>query len=157
MASLDEEFMRQCLEFGRAAAGKGEVPVGAIVLLGGRILGLGCEESRSSLDVTAHAEVLAIRDAARAQGAVDLRGCTLYTNVEPCVLCSYAIRRSSIDRVVIGAPTAALGGVTSSYPILVDPQLPGFGAPPTVVQGVLLDECAALMDDHAKRLTQEKT
>ena len=140
--------MRQCLELGRAAASKGEAPVGAIVLLGGQVLGRGREESRSSLDVTAHAEVIAIRDAARAKGSVDLHGCTLYTNVEPCVLCSYAIRRSSITRVVIGAPTAALGGVTSSYPILVDPELLGFGAPPIVVQGVLLEECAALMDNR---------
>ena len=147
MASLDEVFMRQCLELGRAPAGEGEVPVGAIVLLNGRILGRGREASRSSLDVTAHAEVNAIRDAARAKGTIDLHGSTLYTNVEPCVLCSYAIRRSSIDRVVIGAPTAALGGVTSRYPILVDPQLQGFGSPPTILRGVLLDECISLMDD----------
>ena len=150
MASLseDEKFMRQCLELGRAAAREGEVPVGAIVLFGGRVLARGREASRSSLDVTAHAEVMAIRHAARAKGTVDLRGCTLYSNVEPCVLCAYAIRRSSFDRVVIGMPTAALGGVSSRYRILVDAQLPGFGTPPIVVQGVLLDECTALMDKH---------
>ena len=150
MASLseDEKFMRQCLELGRTAAREGEVPVGAIVLFGGRVLARGREASRSSLDVTAHAEVMAIRHAARAKGTVDLRGCTLYSNVEPCVLCAYAIRRSSFDRVVIGMPTAALGGVSSRYRILVDAQLPGFGTPPIVVQGVLLDECTALMDKH---------
>lgn len=148
LLSEDEAFMRQCLELGRAAAGEGEAPVGAIVLFDGRVLGRGREESRSSLDVTAHAEAIAIRNAARAKGTVDLRGCSLYTNVEPCVLCSYAIRRSSIDRVIIGMPTATLGGVTSNYPILVDPQLQGFGPPPTVLQGVLFDECAALMDNH---------
>jgi tRNA(adenine34) deaminase len=148
MASLDEEFMRQCLDLGREAAGEGAVPVGAIILLNGRVLGRGRESPRSSLDVTAHAEVNAIRDAARAKSTIDLHGATLYTNVEPCVLCSYAIRRSSIDRVVIGAPTTALGGVTSRYPILVDPHLQGFGAPPTILRGVLLDECVSLMDSR---------
>ncbi len=100
--------------------------------------------------MTAHAEVVAIRHAARARGMVDLRGCTVYTNVEPCVLCSYAIRRSLIDRVVIGMPTGALGGVTSRYAILVDPEIQGFGTPPSIVQGVLLDECVALMGSYSQ-------
>ena len=147
MVSTDEKFMRQCLALGRAAAEAGEVPVGAIVVLDGIAIGQGREASRSSLDVTAHAEVVAIRDAALASGMVDLGGSTLYTNVEPCVLCSYAIRRSAFDRVVIGMPTAALGGATSRYRILTD-HLPTCSAPPALVQGVLLDECTALMDRH---------
>lgn len=147
--SMDEQFMRHCLALGREAAAAGEVPVGAIVVLNGSVIGRGHEAARSSLDVTAHAEVVAIRNAARARGSVDLRGSTLYSNVEPCVLCSYAIRRSAIDRVVIGMPTTALGGATSRYRILTD-DLPSCPAPPTLVRGVLLDECSSLMAARGK-------
>ena len=73
--------------------------------------------------------------------SADLSGCTLYTNVEPCVLCSYAIRKSRIDRVVIGIPAGALGGLSSSYPILRDADISSFGAPPAITQGVLASEC----------------
>jgi tRNA(adenine34) deaminase len=137
--------MRQCIEIGRQAARRGESPVGSIVIRAGRVLAEASEATRSSMDVTAHAEVLAIRKATQEAGSVDLRECTLFTNVEPCVLCSYAIRRTGIERVVIGAPTDALGGVSSKHPILVETDIPGFGSPPKITQGVLLEECLALL------------
>ena len=146
-AFIDETYMRQCIDIGRTAALKGEAPVGAIVLRDGLVLAEASEATRSSMDVTAHAEVLAIRTAAQAAGSVDLRRCTLITNVEPCVLCSYAIRRTGIERVVIGAPTEALGGVSSNHPILIEKNIQGFGAPPKITLGVLLEECVALMKE----------
>ena len=146
VTELNESYMRQCIEIGRRAARAGEAPVSAIVVRDDRVVAEAGEEVKATLDVTAHAEVVAIRRASRAIGALDLSGCTLYTNVEPCVLCSYAIRRVSIERVVIGAPTGALGGVSSHHPILAEPGLRGFGAPPSIVQGVLLDECTALAE-----------
>lgn len=146
VTEIDESYMRQCIEIGRHAARAGEAPVGAIVVRDARVVAEAGEEVKVTLDVTAHAEVVAIRRASRALGALDLSGCTLYTNVEPCVLCSYAIRRVSIERVVIGAPTGALGGVSSDHPILAESGLRGFGAPPSIVQGVLLGECTALAE-----------
>ncbi len=142
--SIDETYMRQCIEAGRRAALKGEPPVGAIVLCTGRVLAEASEETRSRIDVTAHAEVLAIQKATEALGSIDLHACTLFTNVEPCVFCSYAIRRTGIGRVVIGAPTNVLGGINSNHPILVDSEIPGFSAPPRITEGVLLEECLAL-------------
>ena len=145
---LDESYMRKCIEIGRSAARAGEAPVGVIVVRDPRVVAQAGEEVKATLDVTAHAEVIAIRRASRAVGALDLSGCTLYTNVEPCVLCSYAIRRVSIERVVIGAPAGALGGVSSDHPILTEPGIPGFGAPPSITQGVLLRECTALLEQE---------
>ena len=145
---LDESYMRKCIEIGGGAARAGEAPVGAIVVRDSRLVAQAGEEVKATVDVTAHAEIVAIRRASRAEGALDLSGCTLYTNVEPCVLCSYAIRRVSIERVVIGAPTGALGGVSSDHPILTEPGIPGFGAPPSITQGVLLGECTALLEQE---------
>jgi len=102
---LDESYMRKCIEIGGRAARVAEAPVGAIVVRESRLVAQAGEEVKTTLDVTAHAEVVAIRRASRTVGTLDLSGCTLYTNVEPCVLCSYAIGRVSIERVVIGTPT----------------------------------------------------
>ena len=146
-SELDESYMRKCIEIGRSAARAGEAPVGALVVRGSRVVAQAGEEVKATLDVTAHAEVLAIRRASRTVAALDLGGCTLYTNVEPCIVCSYAIRRVSIERVVIGAPAGALGGVSSHHPILAEAGIPGFGAPPSITQGVLLEECTALLEN----------
>ena len=137
----DENYMRRCIELGRAASKEGESPVGSLVLRDGRVIAEASEATMRDFDVTAHAEILAIRGATRAARSTDLSGCTLYTNVEPCVLCSYAIRKSRIDRVVIGIPAGALGGLSSSYPILRDTEIPSLGAPPAITQGVLASEC----------------
>jgi len=150
---LDESYMRKCIEIGGRAARVAEAPVGAIVVRESRLVAQAGEEVKTTLDVTAHAEVVAIRRASRSMGTLDLSRCTLYTNVEPCVLCSYAIRRVSIARVVIGAPAGALGGVSSDHPILTEPGIPGFGAPPSFTQGVLLRECTALLEQKPGNAT----
>jgi len=139
--------MEICLDLGRAAAERGETPVGALVARGAELVAKAEEATRRLSDVTAHAEVLAIRQAALAVGSIDLEGCDLYTTVEPCVLCSYAIRRSGIARVVYGAPAGTLGGVSSTHAILVEPSISGFAAPPVITKNVRLGECLALLAD----------
>lgn len=146
---IHETYMRRCLDLGRAALEAGETPVGALVLRGDEILGEGREETRSLLDPSAHAEVQAIRAACRTQGSADLSGCTLYTTVEPCVLCAYVLRRAGVSRVVYGIPAGQAGGVTSRYDLLVDPDLTRWPAPPEIVAGVLAEECLALLRERS--------
>lgn len=144
-----ETYMRRCLALGRAALEAGETPVGALILRGDVILGEGREETRSLLDPSAHAEVQAIRAACRTLGSADLSGCTLYTTVEPCVLCAYVLRRAGVSRVVYGIPTGQAGGVTSRYAILADSELTRWPAPPEIVAGVLAEECLALLRERS--------
>lgn len=142
----DLEYMRRCIEIARDALASGDHPVGALVVRAGQILGSGAESTRRLLDVAAHAEVEALRRACREVGALDLRGSTLYTTVEPCYLCSFAIRQLGVARVVIGRAYREAGGVTSRHPILCDAAFTCWGPPPEVVAGVLLDECNQLFE-----------
>lgn len=142
--------MRRCLALGRSALENGETPVGALVLRGDVVLGEGQEGTRALLDLSAHAEVQAIRAACRSLGSLDLSGCTLYSTVEPCVLCAYVARRAGVSRVVFGVPAGQAGGSTSRYAILEDPALTGWPAPPEIIPGVLTDECRALLQERTK-------
>ena len=142
---MDETYMRRCLALARSAADSGETAVGAVVVRDGVIIGEGAESTRRLSDPTAHAEVLALRAACGRERALDLSGCELTTTVEPCLLCSYAIRRTGVTRVVYGTPAGQLGGVTSGYALLVDPALAGWPAPPLVVSGVLARECLEML------------
>lgn len=137
--------MRRCLELAREALDNGEVPVGAVVVCSGEIVGEGTEATQALLDHTAHAEVRAIQAACRAMHSGTLRGFTLYSTVEPCVLCAYAIRRAGIGRVVFGIEAGQAGGYTSKYSLLKDASLRGWPAPPEVVGGVLAAECEELL------------
>jgi tRNA(adenine34) deaminase len=142
--------MRRCLALGRAALESGETPVGALIERDGVILGEGQESTRTLLDPSAHAEVQAVRAACQNLGSTDLSGSTLYTTVEPCVLCAYAIRRTGVSRVVYGIPAGQAGGVTSSYAILTDSTLTGWPAPPEIIAGVLSEECRALLRERSR-------
>ena len=144
----DLEYMRRSIELAREALASGDHPVGAVVVRDGVILGSGSESTRRLLDVAAHAEVEALRSACRKVGALDLRGATLYTTVEPCYLCSFSIRQLGIERVVIGRSYPVAGGVSSRYPILLDPAFGCWGPPPVVITGVLLDECNRLFESR---------
>jgi len=142
--------MRRCLALGRRALEAGETPVGALVLRGDVVLGEGQESTRTLLDLSAHAEVLAIRAACRSLGSLDLSGCTLYSTVEPCVLCAYVARRAGVSRVVYGVPAGQAGGSTSRYALLEDTALTGWPPLPEIIPGVLADECRALLQERAK-------
>lgn len=123
----------------------GDVPVGALVVHQHGIVGEGFERTRDRLDPAAEAEVEAIRDACRTLGTLDLSGSTLYTTVEPCVLCAYAVRRTGIGRVVFGVQAGALGGASGPYPLLTDTASGAGGEPPALQAGVLAERCAALL------------
>ena len=138
-------YMRRCLELAEIAAMAGDTAVGALIVRGGEVVAEGVERTRTILDPSAHAEVEAIRVACQRLDTLDLRGCVLYSTVEPCVLCGYAIRRTGIAHVVYGVPAGQAGACTSSYAILTDPDLEGWPPVPQITGGVLADECLAAL------------
>ena len=110
----DQQFMREALEFAREAARAGEVPVGCVIVKDGAIIGVGRNRSIEDNDPSAHAEVIAIRQASQALENYRLSGCTLYVTLEPCAMCAGLIAHARISRVVFGArdeKTGAYGGV----------------------------------------------
>ena len=137
--------MRRCVELAEVAALAGDTAVGALIVRGGEVVAEGVERTRAVLDPSAHAEVDAIRHACQRLETLDLGGCSLYSTVEPCVLCGYAIRRTGIAQVVYGVPAGQAGACTSSYAILADRNLEGWPPVPEVTAGVLADECLAAL------------
>ncbi len=118
--STDQEFMAQALVCAREAAAKGEVPVGAVVVCDGKVIAQAANAKESLNDPSAHAEVLALRAAAAKLQRWRLTGCTLYSTLEPCVMCAGACVQARVDRVVFGAADPKFGGVESLYSILDD-------------------------------------
>ena len=130
--------MRRALELAADAAQAGEVPVGAVVVLDGKVIGEGFNAPISRADPTAHAEVRALRDAASRLGNYRLPGSTLYVTLEPCAMCAGAILHARVARVVFGASdpkTGAAGGVVDLF---AEPRL---NHQTQVVSGVLADDC----------------
>lgn len=140
-----EPFMRRCIELARHAETSQDTLVGALVVYNERIIAEGIEAVRAKSDLTAHAEIEALKSACTAMKSTNLQGCLLYTTAEPCFMCSYAIRQARINLVVIGRPTAGIGGVSSRHPILTDPMIENWPPPPDVVTGVLQKECEELL------------
>jgi tRNA(adenine34) deaminase len=136
--------MRQALELAREAARTGEVPVGAVVVLNGVILGRGSNAPIQRNDPTAHAEILALREAAAAVGNYRLEGATLFSTLEPCVMCAGALVAARVARVVFGARDLRFGGVRSKFQIADSDVL---NHRVEVVEGVLAPECVALLRD----------
>lgn len=137
--------MRSALDEARAAQASDDVPVGAVVLdEHGAVLGRGRNRREADLDPTAHAEVVALREAARERGTWRLEGCTLVVTLEPCTMCAGAIGLSRLDRLVFGAFDEKAGAVGSLWDVLRDRRL---NHRPEVVAGVLADECAAVLLD----------
>jgi len=136
--------MQQCLHLAENAWQAGNIPVGSLIVRQGQVIAMASEQLPQTLDVIGHAEILAVRLACQQLQTLDLAECILYTTAEPCWMCSYAIRETRINTVVIGAETKAVGGISSSYPILVAQDIAVWGAPPQIMLGVLRDECLAL-------------
>jgi tRNA(adenine34) deaminase len=147
MASRDEAdhaFMGLALEEAGKALAAGEVPVGAVVVLDGAVIGGGHNQPIGSSDPTAHAEVVALRRAAGALGNYRLTGAALYSTVEPCHMCSGAVLHARVARVVFGARDPKAGAARSLYRLLEDPRLNHQVA---VTESVRAEECAALLRD----------
>ncbi len=144
-ASEFEAAMRLALAQAVRAGGRGEVPVGAVVLdAGGAILAEAGNDREASGDPTAHAEVLALRAAAEARGEWRLTGCTLVVTLEPCTMCAGAAVLSRVDRVVYGADDDKAGAVGSLWDVVRDRRL---NHRPEVIRGVLAADCSAVLTD----------
>jgi tRNA(adenine34) deaminase len=141
---FDAAMMREALSLAGEAAARGEVPVGAIVVSGGAILGRGFNCPISAADPTAHAEIRAVREAAAALGNYRLVGCTLYVTLEPCTMCAGAIMHARIARVVYGAADPKTGACGSIVDLFAERRLNHHAE---VTRGVLAEECGGMLSD----------
>jgi tRNA(adenine34) deaminase len=138
----DERMMRLALEEARAAGAEGDVPVGAVVVRGDEVVGRASNAREREQDPTAHAEILALRKAARAIGNWHLEGCTLYVTLEPCAMCAGALVLARLDRLVLGAPDPKAGFAGSLGDIVRDGRL---NHEVEVTVGVLAEECGEVL------------
>jgi tRNA(adenine34) deaminase len=145
--AIDEAMMRRCFALGLKSVEQGEYPYGSVIVRNGEILTEATNRVAHDLDITRHAEIVAISAAQKALGSTSLDGCTLYTNVEPCALCSYAIRESRIARVVYAMASPIMGGA-SRWDILNDRELSDrmpevFAPPPDLLRDFMAEEALA--------------
>lgn len=142
LPATDESFLLTALELAREAAARGEVPVGAVVVRDGVVIGRAGNRTIGDADATAHAELVAIREASRALGTWRLDGCTMYVTLEPCAMCAGAIVLARLEGVVFGAWDDKAGMAGSVEDLLRHPSL---NHRPQVRGGVLAAECAELL------------
>ena len=154
-SETDIQMMRFALEEARIAFAEGEIPVGAVVADGERVLARAHNRRETDADPCAHAEILALRKAAAHLGRWRLQGLTLYVTLEPCPMCAGAAEMSGLARVVYGARDAQYGCCGSVYRLTEDPAFPTYCP---ADGGVLADECAALVRQffHNRRVSHEK-
>jgi len=138
----DIQYMQEALAEARSAAAAGEVPIGAVLVHDGKILARSGNRTIRDCDPTAHAEVVALREAAHRLGNYRLAGTTLYVTIEPCSMCSGAILQARVPRLVYGADDPKGGAVRSCFEILSHPRL---NHQVEVTSGVLAAECAAII------------
>lgn len=143
-----ERFMKAALEEARIALAKGEVPVGAVIVLEGEIIGHGHNQRETENDPTAHAEILALREAGKRLKGWRLQGATLYVTLEPCPMCAGALLLSRIERVVYGIDDPKAGSAGSLINIL---QFPGFNHNVKITSGILAEECKELLQSFFRK------
>jgi tRNA(adenine34) deaminase len=136
--------MREALALARKSEAHGEVPIGAVLVIGGEIVGRGRNAPIACSDPTAHAEILALRQAAKKIGNYRLEGATLYCTLEPCVMCAGALVAARVDRLVFGSRDLRFGGVRSKY-ALADSDVLNHQV--EIVEGVLGTECVDLLKE----------
>ena len=144
MELQDERFMREALREAQAARSEGEVPIGAVVVARGRIIGRGHNMTERLHDPTAHAEMIALTAATEAVGGKYLNECTLYVTLEPCPMCAAALCWAQMGRIVYGASDPKRGHTLFS-PSLLHPRT-------EVVSGLLADDCSALVREYFKTI-----
>ena len=152
MSEDDVRFMTEALALARSGAAHDEVPVGAVVVADGQIIGRGFNQPIGTHDPTAHAEVMALRDAAASVGNYRLPGATLYVTVEPCAMCAGAIQHARIGRVVFGAQEPKTGACGSVVDLFAEPRLNHHAE---VEGGLLAEESAALIASFFQRRRAE--
>jgi tRNA(adenine34) deaminase len=136
--------MRRCIELARQAIESGDTPVGSLIVDRNELVSEGVEAVRARPDATAHAEMEALRAAFARRQSRDLSGCTLYTSVEPCIMCAYAIRLARISVVVCGARAGDEGQAPSGHNVLTGESVAPNHSPPLVIRGVLVRECESV-------------
>ncbi len=144
----DTAFMQEALKLAAQAAAAGEVPVGAVVVKDGVIVGRGYNQPIAGTDPTAHAEIMAMRDAGKALGNYRLADCDLYVTLEPCVMCSGAIMHARIRRVIFGARDPKTGACGSAIDLFAQPHLNHHAE---VNGGMLSDQAVALLQEFFSR------
>jgi len=147
-AADDTGWMALALQEARRAESDGEVPIGALVVLDGRIVGRGRNQVIAASDPTAHAEILALREAAAALGNYRLTGSTLYVTLEPCAMCCGAAVNARVARVVFGAADPKAGAAQSLYRLLEDPRL---NHRAIVTGGLLQSECGGILREFFEK------
>lgn len=143
----DERFIRLALREAERASAEGEVPVGAVVELDGRVIARAHNRPLHLKDPTAHAEILALRRAARRLGNYRLTGCSLYVTIEPCAMCAGAVVQARLRRLVYGAPDPKAGAAGSVLTVLNHPRL---NHKLEVLNGVLIEDCASIVRNFFK-------
>lgn len=146
-ADLDRQFMQQAIEQAQLAANAGEVPVGAVLVRDGAVIAKGFNKPIGNHDPSAHAEMLALREAAEAEANYRLPGSTLYVTLEPCTMCSGAILHARVDRVVFGAPDPKTGAAGSVLDVFSSKQI---NHQTRVEGGVMSEECGQLLRSFFK-------
>ena len=140
--ALDEHWMRQALSAAREAKSRAEVPVGTCIVSGGRLIALAGNRTRTDCDPTAHAEIVALRDASKIAGNYRLTDADVYSTVEPCAMCAGALIQARVRKLIYGAPDERAGAVESRFRICDSDFL---NHRIQIVAGVLEDECRELM------------
>ena len=151
LTAPDPAYMRLAIELAGQAAAEGEVPVGAVVVKDGRVVGTGRNRREGDKNALAHAELEAIRAACAALGGWRLCGCDLYVTLEPCPMCAGAVINARIDRVFYGAPDPKAGSCGTLTDLFALP----YNHKPQWVAGVLQDECAQLLTDFFRSLRRK--
>ena len=146
-AELDQQYMRMAIEQAQLAAQSGEVPVGAVLVKDGQVISKAFNKPISNHDPSAHAEMLALRQATLAEENYRIPGSTLYVTLEPCAMCSGAMLHARIDRVVYGAPDPKTGAAGSVLDIFASKQI---NHQTSVEGGIMSEECGQLLRDFFK-------
>jgi tRNA(adenine34) deaminase len=140
-----ERYIRRCIELAQQAILTNDTPVGSLIVRGDQVIAESAEAVRGRGDVTAHAEIQALRAAFARLDSLDLTGCTLYTSVEPCVMCAYAIRLARVSAVVSGARPPDVSSTVSGHKVLSDGSILSSHPLPLLVRDVLAAECRAVL------------
>lgn len=141
IVNQDDHFMMRCIELAKISKQQGESPVGSLIVMDGEIIGEGTEAVKANNDLSFHSEIEAIRKACQFLGHRDLSDCILYTTHEPCIMCSYIVRQTKIQKVVFGIATGEIGGYSSKLNVLTDTGVSRWNSPPEIVPNFMSDEC----------------
>lgn len=151
--NADTHYMNMALEQARQAEMLGEVPIGAVIVADGRVIAAAGNRRETWQDPTGHAELIALREAAKRIGSWRLEDATLYVTLEPCVMCMGGIILARIPRLVYGARDPKVGAVGSIYDLSTDDR---FNHAVTVTEGVLADQCSEMLSTFFRQLRQKK-